>query len=70
MSNTPTPLPSAPPARRRDRWIAGEPRLEEMLRDPVVRAVMARDGLNDARLRAALAAGRAALRRRADNRAA
>lgn len=38
-------------------WLQGEPEIEEMLRDPVVHLVMARDGLTPQMLRRALRAG-------------
>ncbi len=34
-----------------DRWLCGEPTLDEMLADPIVRMVMARDGVSDETVR-------------------
>jgi hypothetical protein len=37
-----------------DRWLCGEPTLDEMLADPIVRIVMARDGVSDETVRSVL----------------
>ena len=39
-------------------WIAGEPRLQDLLSDPLVHAVLQRDGLDLQDLRQAIARGR------------
>jgi len=39
-------------------WILGEPSVQEMLADPVMHAVLRRDGLSPGDLRLALAEGR------------
>lgn len=58
--------------RRSDRWgEAGvEPRLSDLLADPMIHQVMRRDGLKRADLEAAVAHGRAQLRRRLCSRCA
>ena len=40
----------APASRPRDPWRVGEPNLAEMLSDPILLAVMARDGVSSAEL--------------------
>jgi hypothetical protein len=42
-------------------WILGEPTIEELLRDPLVHAVLRRDGLNPQDLLQAVALGRGRL---------
>lgn len=42
-------------------WLQGEPEIEEMLRDPIVHLVMARDGLTPQGLRRILRASGARL---------
>jgi len=42
-------------------WIAGEPSVEELLRDPVMRALLRRDGLSAQDLMGAIARGRGRL---------
>ena len=37
------------------RWSGIEPRLDEMLRDPIVRALMLRDGITDREVRTVVA---------------
>ena len=44
-------------------WLSGEPSLEEMLKDPIVRSLMERDGLSEAAVRGSFE--RAAMRLRA-----
>lgn len=39
----------------RNKWLYGEPRLDDALNDPVVHRVMQRDGITEADVRAALA---------------
>ena len=46
----------------RDDWLKGEPRLREMMTDPIVRLVMRRDNLGPVDVWAAVEQGRAALR--------
>ena len=38
-----------------ERWISGEPTLDEMLADPIVRLLMACDGLSEESVRGAIA---------------
>lgn len=42
-------------------WIYGEPRIDDLLDDPVVTSLLRRDGLTGADVRAAVALGRARL---------
>jgi len=46
-----------------ERWLSGEPTLDEMLADPIVRTLMAHDGLSEEAVRGAFE--HAAKRRRA-----
>ena len=39
----------------REIWLYGEPAIDEMLKDPIVRLVMRRDGIGEADVRAAIA---------------
>ena len=48
-----------------DDWLKGEPRLHEMLTDPIVRLVMRRDNVGPADVWAAVDRARASLRGRA-----
>lgn len=52
------PLREDPAARKTARWIDGEPALEDLLRDPLVHAVLRRDGLTLRDLLEAIALGR------------
>ena len=49
-----------------ERWISGEATLDEMLADPIVRLLMARDGLSEGSVRSAFALAAARLRGRPD----
>ncbi len=48
--------------RESSNWIAGEPTVREMLRDPIVHSVLRRDGLTGDDVRAAVALGRERLK--------
>lgn len=47
-----------------ERWLCGEPTLDEMLADPIVRLVMDRDGLSDESVRRVFEAAAKRLRAR------
>lgn len=49
-----------------ERWISGEPSLDEMLADPIVRILMAYDGLSEESVRDAFALAAERLRARSD----
>ena len=49
-----------------ERWISGEPTLDEMLADPIVRLLMACDGLNEESVRDACKLAAQRLRGRSD----
>ncbi len=55
-----------------ERWLSGEPSLDDMLKDPIVRLVMKRDGLSEDAVRAVFKDAAERLRARTDriNRAA
>jgi hypothetical protein len=46
----------------RDEWLCGEPAIDDMLDDPIVRLVMRRDGITERDVRAAIAPMIAVLR--------
>jgi len=46
------------PDRETSNWIAGEPSVQEMLRDPIVHSILRRDGLSLQDLLQAIALGR------------
>ena len=49
-----------------ERWISGEATLDEMLADPIVRLLMARDGLSEESIREACTRAARRLRGRSD----
>lgn len=53
-----TSLPSEPSASNRAAWIEGEPAMPELLDDPLIHAVLRRDGLSLADLQSAIARAR------------
>ena len=55
-----------------ERWLSGEPNLDDMLKDPIVRLLMKRDGLSEDMVRRVFRDAAERLRARSDqvNRAA
>lgn len=51
----------------KERWISGEPTLDEMLADPIVRLLMVYDGLNEEAVRDACELAVRRLRGRSDD---
>ena len=49
-----------------ERWLYGEPSLDEMLTDPIVRALMKYDGLNEDAVRGAFLAAAQRLKDRSE----
>jgi len=51
-------LPSEPSAPNRAAWIVGEPAMPDLLEDPLIHAVLRRDGLSLADLQSAISRAR------------
>ncbi len=67
VEDVPSPITREPAARD---WILGEPCLQELQQDPLIHAVLRRDGLSLADLRRAIALGRSRLAQAARQRGA